>query len=141
AAVGIVNTAYGVETDENGYFTLELPNGQHTLTASYYGYQSQHIVYNDNLTNITILLEPQFDEIDEIVIKVDQRKNTETALLNSQRKSLEFKQEIGSQELSRKGVSDAAAAVVKTSGVSKQEGSDGIFVRGLGDRYNSTSLN
>ena len=141
AVVGIENTAYGVETDENGYFTLELPNGQHTLTASYYGYQSQHIVYNDTLTNITFLLEPQLDEIDEIVINVDQRKNTETALLNSQRKSLEFKQEIGSQELSRKGVSDAAAAVVKTSGVSKQEGSGGIFVRGLGDRYNSTSLN
>src|SRR5690606_41687360 len=49
AVVGIENTAYGVETDENGYFTLELPNGQHTLTASYYGYQSQHIVYNDTL--------------------------------------------------------------------------------------------
>jgi hypothetical protein len=31
-------------------------------------------------------------------------------------------------------------AVTKTSGITKQEGSN-IFVRGLGDRYNSTTMN
>src|SRR5690606_3964898 len=66
---------------------------------------------------------------------------SESALLNEQRKSLEIKQQIGSQELSRKGVSDVAAAVTKTTGVNKQESTGGIFVRGLGDRYNSTTMN
>src|SRR5690606_31500589 len=51
------------------------------------------------------------------------------------------KQNIGAQELSRKGVGDVATAVAKTSGISKQEGSDNVYVRGLGDRYNSTSMN
>jgi hypothetical protein len=32
-------------------------------------------------------------------------------------------------------------AVTKTSGITKQEGSGNIFVRGLGDRYNSTTMN
>ena len=41
----------------------------------------------------------------------------------------------------RKGVSDVATAVTKTTGITKQEGSGNIFVRGLGDRYNSTTLN
>jgi hypothetical protein len=45
------------------------------------------------------------------------------------------------QELARKGVSDVATAVTKTSGITKQEGSGNIFVRGLGDRYNSTTMN
>lgn len=48
---------------------------------------------------------------------------------------------IGQVEMDRKGVSDAAGAVAKISGVTKHEGSGNIFVRGLGDRYNSTSLN
>ena len=52
-----------------------------------------------------------------------------------------MKQAIGAQELTRKGVSDAAAAVVKTTGVAKSEGVNSVFVRGLGDRYNSTCLN
>jgi hypothetical protein len=58
-----------------------------------------------------------------------------------QKNAVEIKQSIGSQELARKGVSDVATAVTKTSGITKQEGSGNIFVRGLGDRYNSTTMN
>jgi hypothetical protein len=43
--------------------------------------------------------------------------------------------------LTKKGVSDVATAVTKTAGVSKQNNTKGIFVRGLGDRYNITTLN
>jgi hypothetical protein len=57
-----------------------------------------------------------------------------------QKNAVEIKQSIGSQELARKGVSDVATAVTKTSGITKQEGSGNIFV-GLGDRYNSTTMN
>ncbi|CAN0351791.1 unnamed protein product, partial [Ectocarpus sp. 4 AP-2014] len=52
-----------------------------------------------------------------------------------------MKTSIGAQELSRKGVGDVAEAVGKTTGISKQEGSGNIYVRGLGDRYNSTTFN
>ena len=45
--------------------------------------------------------------------------------------AVEIKTAIGAQELSRKGVSDVATAVTKISGVTKQEGSGTIFVRGL----------
>ncbi|MGK4566878.1 TonB-dependent receptor plug domain-containing protein [Flavobacterium sp. 3HN19-14] len=58
-----------------------------------------------------------------------------------QKNAVGIKQNIGAQELSRKGVSDVATAVTKTTGITKQEGSNNIFVRGLGDRYNSTTMN
>ena len=48
---------------------------------------------------------------------------------------------MGAQEMSRKGAGDAQAAVTKMSGISKEEGTSQIFVRGLGDRYNTTTLN
>jgi hypothetical protein len=37
-------------------------------------------------------------------------------------------------------VSDVATAVTKTTGITKQEGSEN-FCEGLGDRYNSTTMN
>ena len=57
------------------------------------------------------------------------------------KKAVEIKQSIGAEELSRKGVSNAASAVAKISGVSKQEGSSNVYVRGLGDRYLNTTMN
>lgn len=141
AVVSIENTEYAVETDANGYFMIEIPTGSHTLTATYAGYKTQNIICSEDIHEINFTLEQEEGDLDEIVISLSRSKTTETALLDDQRKSLEFKQEIGSQELSRKGVSDAAGAVTKTSGVSKQESTGGIFVRGLGDRYNSTFLN
>src|SRR5690606_24000814 len=50
-------------------------------------------------------------------------------------------EKIGSQELTRKGVSDAEGALTKMSGVTKSASGANVFVRGLGDRYNSTTLN
>ena len=43
--------------------------------------------------------------------------------------------------MSAKGVSDAASAVTKVTGISKQEDGGTLNVRGLGDRYNTTTLN
>ena len=141
AVVSTNNNDYAVETDDNGYFMLEVPNQEYTLIASYYGFQTKETTCSLNVNKMNFSLEPEELNLDEIVISHTRNKNTEAAILDTQRKSLEFKQEIGVQELSRKGVSNVAGAVVKTSGVTKQESTGGIFVRGLGDRYNSTFLN
>ena len=142
ATVMLQNTEFGAETDENGYFEIECPDGSYMLEASYLGYQTFVMPYETaQPQDVSITLQSEDDNLDEVVITVDNRKSSESALLNEQRKSLEIKQEIGAQELSRKGVSDVASAVAKTSGISKQEGSNNVYVRGLGDRYNSTTLN
>lgn len=142
ATVMLQNTDWGAEADENGYFEIECNQGSYLIEASYTGYQTYVMPYEtETPQEITINLIPDEGNLDELVITVNNRKSSESALLNEQRKSLEIKQQIGAQELSRKGVSDVAAAVAKTSGISKQEGSNNVYVRGLGDRYNSTTLN
>ncbi len=142
ATVMLQNTSIGAETDENGYFEIECEQGSYLLEASYTGYQTFVLPYDTGSTNeVNINMTPEEDNLDELVITVNNRKSSETALLSEQRKSLEIKQQIGAQELSRKGVGDVAAAVAKTAGISQQEGSNNVYVRGLGDRYNSTSLN
>src|SRR5690606_21508658 len=79
--------------------------------------------------------------LDEVVVTIAARKDSETALLLDQKKAVSIKTSIGAQELARRGVGDVATALTKTTGISKEEGSGNVFVRGLGDRYNITTMN
>lgn len=144
ANVTIKGTTTSVQTDLDGKYELEANPGSYTLVFSFLGYESQEekvtltagqkLILNKTLGSGSVTVE-------EVVIESIQSRQKETALLMEQQKSIEIKQNIGAQELSRKGIGDVATAVAKTSGVSKQEGSNNVYVRGLGDRYNSTSMN
>src|SRR5690606_41230337 len=86
-------------------------------------------------------LTEELTKLGEVVISARADKTDEMVLLRDRKKSIDIVQHIGAQELSRKGISNAESAVAQITGVSKQEGVKNVFVRGLGDRYNSTSLN
>lgn len=135
----------GVAADENGKYTIQTEPGDYTLQFSFLGYETievpvtitagQTVTINQSMTS------GDGFTLEDVVLETVRKREKESALLLEQQKSVEIKQNIGAQELSRKGVGDVATAVAKTSGVSKQEGSGNVYVRGLGDRYNSTSIN
>lgn len=141
----IKGTTIGTTSDIDGTYSFDnLNEGRYTLIYSFIGYQTQELEVSltaGKKASINVDMIASADALDEVVISTTSRKESEVALLLDQKKAIEIKQNIGIEELSRKGVSDVASAVVKTTGVSKQEGSNTIYVRGLGDRYNSTSLN
>ncbi|MFD1062841.1 TonB-dependent receptor domain-containing protein [Winogradskyella litorisediminis] len=145
ANVLIKGTTTGVTSDIDGLYQLEnLSPGSYTISFSYVGYETidkQVEVLAGQTTTLNITMSASAAALDEVVIKTTAKKETEAALLLDQKKATEIKQSIGAQELSRKGVSDAAGAVAKISGVSKQEGSSNVYVRGLGDRYLNTTMN
>ncbi|MGB0896195.1 MAG: TonB-dependent receptor domain-containing protein [Flavobacteriaceae bacterium] len=142
ATVIIKDTTIGAQTDFDGNYTLSIAPGTYTLEYSFVGYttaQEQITLVAGNNIQLDITLTA--NTLDQIVIVAETNKEKESALLLEQKKAVAIKQQIGAQELSKKGVSDVATAVTKASGISKQEGSNNVFVRGLGDRYNSTTLN
>lgn len=144
ATVMIKGTTNGMNTDENGKYTLTVSEGSHILVVSFLGYESVEVPFTiaaNETKTIDQALGSKGVEIEDVVIKIEQSRQKETALLAEQKKAVEIKQTIGAQELSRKGVSDVATAVTKTTGITKQEGSGNIYVRGLGDRYNATTMN
>ena len=144
ATVSVKGTTNGVNTDMDGVYEIDLKEGDYTLIFQYVGYlpqEKQISITKDKTTILNVPLDSEHVELEGVVVQATRSKARESALLLDQQRSAEIKQHIGSQELSRKGISDVASAVAKTTGVSKQEGSGTIFVRGLGDRYNSTSLN
>ncbi|CAM1342831.1 TonB-dependent receptor [Tenacibaculum amylolyticum] len=145
ANVFIKGTSIGGNTDMDGTFTISAPAGPYTLVFSFVGYQTVEktitIVAGKTITVNQVMGASGGEQLEEVQITGTVNKEKESALLLEQKKAVTIEQKIGNQELARKGVGDVATAVTKTTGVSKEEGSGSVFVRGLGDRYNVTTLN
>ncbi len=144
ANVVIKGTNINTTTDINGKYTLNAVAGNYVLQFSFIGYDPIDIpvnVVNGKTVVINKALGSSGYKLDDVVITNIVNREKESALLLEQKNAVVIKQSIGAQEMSRKGVSDVATAVTKVSGISKQEGSGSVFVRGLGDRYNVTTLN
>lgn len=147
ANVLIKGTTIGTTTDFNGFYEiLNLAPGNYTIAFSYLGYETVTVrdvlVAAGKISAVNTLMSASKGmALDEVVVTVSTKKDSETTLLLNQKRATTIKTAIGAQELARKGVGDVATAVTKTTGISKQEGSGNIFVRGLGDRYNMTTLN
>lgn len=145
ANILISDTNFGTTSDFDGLFEInDLMPGNYKVSISYLGYETQTVdleVVSDKVAEISVSLSAVSNALEEVVVTTVARRDSQTALLLEQKKAVNFKQQIGAQELSQKGISDASDAVVKTSGVSKQEDSGSIYVRGLGDRYNITLYN
>ncbi|MBE9575516.1 TonB-dependent receptor [Flavobacterium proteolyticum] len=144
ANIVIKGTKQGTSTDENGKYSISLKPGNYTLVIGYLGYETKEIPFTLKANEKKVInhtLEASGVQLADVEIIQVVSKEKESALLQEQQKAVEIKQSIGAEEISKKGIGDVAAAVAKTSGISKQEGSSDIFVRGLGDRYNSTTMN
>lgn len=144
ANVIIKGTTIGTSTDDKGKYTLSIKPGSYVLEIGYLGYETKQIPFTIKAGEKKIIdytLAADGVQLADVVITHSVLKEKESVLLQEQQRAIEITQVIGAQELSRKGVSNAEAAVTKTSGVAKQQGAKNVFVRGLGDRYNSTSLN
>ncbi len=146
ASVVIKGTSTGAAADLDGNFVIHnAPAGTHTIVVSSVGYQSltknEVVVQNNKETVINLLLDPEDLMLGAVEVVARVNRESEAVLLLEQRQALVATQSVGVRELSRKGIGDAQAAVAQVSGVSRQEGVKNVFVRGLGDRYNTTLLN
>ncbi|WP_289060778.1 TonB-dependent receptor [uncultured Zobellia sp.] len=147
ANVVIKGTTTGTTSDFDGLYEIAgLEPGTYVVSYSYLGYETVDIpdvvVEAGKVTTINVPMSAGGGfELSEVVVTTVSRKDSEMALLLDQKKAITLETSIGAQELARKGVSDAATAVTKVTGISKEEGSGNVYVRGLGDRFNITTLN
>lgn len=144
ANIMLKGTTNGTSTDENGKFTISVSPGNHTLIIGFLGYKTAEIPFTIKANEkkvINYTLETEGVMLEDVIVTATVTQESVQALLQEQQKAVEIKQSIGAEEISNKGISDVAAAVTKTTGITKQEGSGSIYVRGLGDRYNSTTMN
>ena len=146
ATVRIVGSSIGAVTDIDGNFQLSgVEDGIYDIEIKYVGYKTvvkrQIKIENSQVTTLDFELHSDAQMLSDVTVVAKANRESESVTLMEQKKSVVAIQSVGARELSRKGVGDAQGAVTKISGISKQEGVKNVFVRGLGDRYNITTLN
>ena len=146
ANVLIEGTSNGVISDIDGLYEFNnLAVGTYTVVFSFVGYQTTKIenlnIEANKVTTVNVSMEASAAALDQVVIKTTTKKESIVSLLLEQKRATNIKQSIGAEELSQKGIGDAAEAITKISGVSRQEGGSNVYVRGLGDRYLNTTYN
>lgn len=146
ANIFIKGTTIGVTSDIDGLYAIEnIAPGTYTVVYSFVGYETVEIenvvVVADKVESIDVQMGASAAALDEVVIKTTTRRESEVVLLLEQKKAVFIRESIGGEMMSKLGVSDAASATTKISGISKTDGSGDVFVRGLGDRYLYTTLN
>src|SRR5690606_18345686 len=124
--------------------TLEVVPGTYTVLFSYIGYVGKEVteikVEEDKTVTLDVALMPSSDQLEEVVVSVSARKNTEQSILNMQKNAGVVMDGLSAQSIKRAGASNIASAVRVIPGVSVQDGKY-LYVRGLGDRYTKSILN
>ena len=138
------NTSIGTTTDFDGNYVLSLNPGKHTIVFDFVGYKPVKKaidVVAGKTQNIQVIMETLADALEAVIISVKTNKESEKALIAEQKEAVVIVESIGAEQLSKAGVSDAAAATAKIAGVQKNESSGDVYIRGLGDRYLFTTMN
>lgn len=146
ASVLVEGTTNGAAADLDGNYVIQnVSAGTYVLRASYVAYRpliiENVVVENGNETVLNFAMETDDVSLEEVVVVATVRKESERILMMDQKGATVIRESVGAQQLSMQGVSDAATATSKITGVVKSESSGEVFVRGLGDRYLSTTMN
>lgn len=141
--VVIKGTTTGGTTDLDGNFSIMAEPGEHVLQVSSIGFEPMERsvqVTAGGTTKVEFELKSQSIALKEFEVVTTVDRERETVLLMDRKGSTQLVQNIGAQELKKKGASDVAEGVKKMVGMSTVGGRH-LVVRGLGDRYNSAYLN
>ena len=138
----VSGTAQGAVADLDGNYTLELKNGTYTLTVRYIGYKdmTMNAVEIKGETVLNFDMEPDTQTLGEVQVTAKKNLEGERALQMERQKATLAIENLGSKEMSLKGIGNVEEGVKKITGISVADAGQ-LIVRGLGDRYSTTTLN
>jgi len=143
--IQVVGTTIGGMSGVDGRFNVvNVPAGTVTLLARRIGFASKTItgitVRAGATVEQNISMAPAAMQLAATTVTATQERGSVSAALDRQRRATGIVAAITAEQIARSPDSDAAQAVQRVSGVTVQDGKS-VFVRGLGERYTTTSLN
>ena len=143
ATIQIAGTTQGTVADVDGNYSLDVKSGTYTLAVKYVGYKD--IIINNVKAGKSDLilnfeLESDAQALGEVSVVARKNLEGERALQMERRKATLAIENLGSKEMSLKGIGNVEEGVKKITGISVA-GAGQLIVRGLGDRYSTTTLN
>ncbi len=145
ANVYIAGTEQGTLTDLDGRYRLRgLSTGEYDIAVEMIGFARKTVtgvhVPGPGIVTLDVSLTPRAIALDEIRVEARLERGSTGALLSERRKVSAVIDAIGADQIGRSPDGDAAAALKRVPGLSVVHGKY-AFVRGLGERYGSTTLN
>lgn len=131
ANVFIKDTNIGTTTNGDGFFTLfNVPSENSIIQVQYLGYEVETLTLTKEIVKdkITILLAPDFNKLDEVVINTDSRQQIIKMNENVSQISLSPKRLASIPNLGEKDIFRALQLLPGVSGTN--ESSAGLYVRG-----------
>lgn len=142
ATVQIAGTTVGAITDIDGRFELSNIKGKAcTLVVQYVSYKTREITVERSAKEEWVIsMDSDDQQLGEVTVVARKNMENEKALMVERQKASVSIENIGAKEMSIKGISTVEEGVKKITGVSVASAGQ-IIVRGLGDRYSTTTLN
>ena len=145
ARVFVKGTSVDARTDANGRFSVEVPSGVAlSISVVHTAYSSQTVggvqVAKDGAASRTIALTPASMELEEFVVLAPKVEGSLAEVIAEEKNINAIASILGSEEMTKKGDSNAASALKRVTGVTLVDGKN-IYVRGLGERYSNIEMN
>jgi TonB-dependent receptor len=151
ANVKVIGTNLGGVTDLDGHFSIaDVPAGVHSLHVFYGGFSPKDVtgiaVTGDEPVKISVKLDPvpakESDamRIEDIYVTAERVRNTNAAILTERQRSAVIGDGISAEQIRLSPDGTSSDALKRVTGLSIVNNKF-VFVRGVTDRYNSTTLN
>ncbi len=146
ANVMIVNTKLGSSTDIEGKFQIKrVPEGIYDVRITFLGYETKLIsgveMKSGETTSLNVSLsEDEGLQQQEVVISASAIRSGEGAILAERKKASSIGDGISSEQMKKAPDATSGDALKRVTGVTLVDNKF-VFVRGVTDRYNQTTLN
>lgn len=145
AGVQIVGTTRGVMTGVDGrYRFASVAAGTITIQVRRLGYQPRTVtgmmLESGSARTDTVYLSEAVARVAAMEVRASADRGSVESTLDAQRDATGIVSAVGAEQIARSPDANAAQAVQRVSGVTVQDGKY-VLVRGLGERYTTTSLN
>ena len=143
--VRIKGTTKGVSTDVDGKYILQgMVSAKYLLEFSYVGYQTKEVsdveVKAPNLTALNVILsEASGQNLGEVVVKANFKQESINSLYAKQKNSAVISDGIASDQIKKSPDRNTSDILKRVSGATVQDNKF-VVIRGLGDRYNTATL-
>ncbi len=144
AIVLVDGTTIGVQTNFDGQYELNLPQGSYKILVKYVAYNTKSIdgvmVTSGKSTTLNVAMEENSKAVSEVVITSTYKRESLGSLYTIQKNNIAISDGISSDIIKRSPDRNTSDVLKRVSGASIQDNKF-VVIRGLSDRYNVALIN
>ncbi len=137
------NTEYGTYTGIEGQFAIAVTPGTYQLSFTAIGYETTSFnnleIAEDEVITLEVSLQEDEIILQGVIVEAKADLSHQNVLILERKRGAFAKESLSAEFLKNLGVSQIEDGLTKISGISRTN--NGLYIRGLGDRYNNVYFN